>query len=498
MIIMKHLCTKIILTMLISMMGIQAFAHDIEVRNADGVTIYYNYINDGKELEVTYNTYSGSVVIPEEVTYMNRIRKVTSIGISAFITCSGLTSVTIGNSVTSIGSYAFYGCSGLTSVTIGNSVTSIGSDAFFDCSGLTSVTIPNSVTSIGERAFSGCSGLTSVTIPNSVTSIVDGAFQSCTGLTSVTIGNSVTSIGNSAFSSCSGLTSVTIPNSVTSIGGAAFSGCSGLTSVTIGNSVTSIGGAAFSGCSGLTSVTIPNSVTSIGNSAFSGWDLPEVISKIENPFTIYSTTFSDNTFYNATLYVPAGTIEKYKATNGWKKFAFIEEGNGSGGTPVNPDSKKCATPTISYSNGKLTFSSTTDGAVCQSTITDSDIASYSSNEVQLGVTYNISVYATKEGYENSDVANATLCWIDVEPRTEGIANGVASVRANAVLIQGENGTFNISGADEGLPIIIYNTAGQTVGSGKTTAETTHVFTSLRKGEIGIVKIGQKAVKVMMK
>ena len=176
----------------------------------------------------------------------------------------------------------------------------------------------------------------------------------------------------------------------------------------------------------------------------------------------------------------------------------MEEGAGSGDTPDNPGAKKCATPTISYSNGKLTFSCATSGAICQSTISDDDIRSYSNDEVQLNVTYRISVYATKEGYENSDVANATLCWIDVEPRTEGIANGVASVRANAVLIQGENGTFNISGADEGLPIIIYNTAGQTVGSGKTTAETTHVFTSLRKGEIGIVKIGQKAVKMMMK
>ena len=49
---MKHLCTKILLAMLMSMMGINAFAHDIEVENADGVTIYYNYINDGNELEV--------------------------------------------------------------------------------------------------------------------------------------------------------------------------------------------------------------------------------------------------------------------------------------------------------------------------------------------------------------------------------------------------------------------------------------------------------------
>ena len=69
---MKQLNPAILLTMLLCMFGAKASAYDIAVDNAEGVTIYYNYINDGTELEVTSgtsgNSYSGSVVIPEEVT----------------------------------------------------------------------------------------------------------------------------------------------------------------------------------------------------------------------------------------------------------------------------------------------------------------------------------------------------------------------------------------------------------------------------------------------
>ncbi len=261
-------------------------------------------LNDDGETYTVIGLHTDKTDIEIKTTYHRK--PVTSIGVTAFIGCTSLTSINIPDSVTSIGSRAFGYCHSLTSIKVdennknyksinGNlyskdgktliqyaiaktgtsfvipdSVTSIGEGAFSSCNFLTSVIIPDSVTSIGASAFYNCSSLTSVTIPDSVTSIGYYAFKSCRLLTSVTIGNGVTSIGGAAFSGCKSLTSVTIPDSVTSIGDDAFIDCKSLTSITIPDGVTSIGYRAFVGCTSLTSITIPDSVTSIGVGAFSG------------------------------------------------------------------------------------------------------------------------------------------------------------------------------------------------------------------------------------
>ena len=65
-------------------------------------------------------------------------------------------------------------------------------------------------------------------------------------------------------------------------------------------------------------------------------------------------------------------------------------------------------------------------------IEDKDIKGGIGNKLQFSVTYHISVYAQKEDYYDSDVATATLCWIDVEPATEGIVNEDAVTEVKAV------------------------------------------------------------------
>ena len=373
----------ILLTLLMSMTGAKAFAHDIAVANNDGVTIYYRWANNNTELAVSYggsfgsSSYTGNVVIPESVDYNGNTYPVTSIGYYAFSNCYNLTSVTIPNSVTSIGEHAFDGCIRLISVTIPNSVTSIGNFAFEGCSGLTSVsincspttigystfagcnkieevsydceivtslfrdlssikkvTLSENIKAIGEYAFSGWYGLTSATIPNSVTSIGDWAFWDCINLTSVTIPNSVTSIGEHAFYECKHLTSVTIPNSMTTIGMFAFCKCSGLTSVTIPNSVTSIGESAFYGCSGLTSVIIGSGVLSIGASAFSDTNLKKTIWLTNTPPSGYENAKAAvNYVSNDQFGISNQVVYKFLSSN------FVVDGIRY--VPVSPSYRTC-------------------------------------------------------------------------------------------------------------------------------------------------------------
>ena len=284
---MKKILRIPLLLVALLLSSIPISAHDFSV---DG--IYYNITSStnntvavsyrGSSLDSYSNEYTGSVVIPETVTYSGTTYSVTSIGDYAFDYCDGMTSVTIGNSVTSIGMCAFYGCTGLTTVNFNaTNCTSMGSSSF--------------------PVFEGCTAFKTLNIGDNVTNIPSYAFYGCTDLTSVTIPNSVTSIGMCAFYGCTDLTSVTIPNSVTSIGKSAFYGCTGLTSVTIPNSVTSIGEYAFNRCIGLTTI----------------------YSKCNTPQTIASNSFPN---YEATLYVPFSTLDAYQSAEYWSNFTNIVEG----------------------------------------------------------------------------------------------------------------------------------------------------------------------------
>ena len=284
----KQLNLKLVLTILVSMMGMNAYSYDACI---DG--IYYNF--NGDNAIVTHqhptnssNDYKGAVVIPSSVHYNSKDYSVTSIDEDAFNMCSGLTSITIPSSVTNIEENAFSGCSSLTTITIPSSVTSIGDYAFSGCTGLTTITIPNSVQTLGNNIVSGCIGLNSINV-DAGNSIYDSR-GNCNAI--------ILTATNTLIAGCK---STVIPNTVTSIGFEAFYFCSSLTTITIPNSVLTIGNNAFHGCSGLTSVKL----------------------YAETPAPLLSGIFP--TSQPMTLYVPQGSKAAYQSASGWMNFRTIIE-----------------------------------------------------------------------------------------------------------------------------------------------------------------------------
>ena len=496
-----------------------AMAQEAKFEVIDGLRYFLE--SDTKTASLLANTndkYSGDIVVAEKVKSSDGVEySVTSFGEKCFYECSSLTSITIPSSVTSLGDFCFDGCSGLTSITLPSSVTSLGYSCFSDCSGLASITIPFSVTSLGDycfrgcrgltsitlpssitslsyNCFVGCSGLTTITIPPSVTSLDYGSFSYCSGLTSITLPSSVTSLGRECFRDCRGLTSITIPSSVTSLGSWCFYGCSGLTSITIPSSVTSLGGGCFRGCSGLTSITIPSSVASLDDYCFSDCSGLEIVyfkGKVPK-FSLYSG-FKPGIPTTCIIKVPTEYLQAYKDAFG-KDYKYIYAWNPDESGDDDKPVTQCATPSISYEAGELKFACETAGAKYHYTISDNDMATDALSEdgkVSLSAAYNISVYATADGYTASEKAEATLYWINANQETTNI--NLAKTRG--IMATAHDGIVSISGLDNGEVVMFYAADGKLIGSSPAVGGVASCAVSEK---MVIAKIGMNTIKVSMK
>jgi len=282
-----------------------------------------------------------------------------------------------------------------------------------------------------------------------------------------------------------------MPSDMVNIKENTFRGCAGLTQIVLPDNVKYIREGAFTGCSGLKDITLPETVEVIYQNAFVETAIESIMCLAETPPFAYDNTFGN---YSIPLYVPETAIDAYNAKSPWNKFSTIKTLDGG-----DVEYKQCAKPTISYKNGKLTFACETEGVEFVSAVTSEDIKTNYTAEVDLTVTYRISVYATREGYIQSETATATLCWIDATPTGEGFTDGVetAEIKAVPVLVQADGSGLSIVGAESGTPIQAYDLSGKLLSTATAVEGTTHMSLAADT-KLVILCIGSKSLKVLVK
>lgn len=450
----------IIMVVMLVMTTSSAFAEEIDGLN-------YKLDSETKTailIPKTNGKYAGDIVVPEKIKGTDAEYSVVTLGAECFNACYNLSSVTIPSTVTVIGVRCFKECGSLTSIVIPSSVTSLGEGCFKNCSSLASIDIPSSVTSLGYECFYGCSQFSFNNY-----SLISNFFglELFLGLQKLNFNN------HSAICNIveqSSLTLITIPASVTSIGSLCFAYCSSLTSIIIPASVESIGGySTFINCVKLNTIFLKG--------------LP--------PTSDYSSMGLSN---YVEIKVPAEYLQDSKKAFG-SDFINISAWNpnelGDDDKPVAP----CATPSIFYGAGKLKFSSETAGAKYHYTISDKDMATDALCEdgnVSLSAAYDISVYATADGYSASEKAKATLYWINAN--LENTTN-INQARTRGVVASAYDGIVCISGLDNGEVVKFYAADGKLIGSSSVVDGTASCAVS---ETMVIAKFGDNAIKIAVK
>lgn len=243
---------------------IEGTTNDVRVTNLKfGHAEYYSDDNQDE--------YSGTISVPEQITYDGVTYKVTEIGDYAFYRMPDLQMVIVPASVKRIGNHAFEHSERLVRVQFAASsaLSTIDYNAFKGCYKLNNVAVPNSVTEIGMSAFEDCTSLAALTLPTGLTTISPSLCRGCKVLNNVTIPDNVKVIGQNAFRKCEALNAITYPTVLSMIDEYAFAECISLSTLTLPAKVASLQNGAYSGCTALQAIVLPPTIEGIGANCFS-------------------------------------------------------------------------------------------------------------------------------------------------------------------------------------------------------------------------------------
>ena len=255
--------------------------------------------------------------------------------------------------------------------------------------------------------------------------------------------------------------------------------------------VTAFGDNAFEECGGLKSITIPSSVTSLGVSCFyQCYKLEKAIFQGNLPQYTLNCGLLSTCFF----YVPKAYYQNYKDALGSQyPYIYVPLKDESGEEKPN---EQCAVPDISYADGKLTFASSTPNAEYHYTITDTDMASdaYSQDGiVKLSAAYNISAYATADGYEPSDNATATLYW--VEANLQNTTTNINQTATRGIIVTSNDGIVTLSGLNNDETVRFYTVDRKQLGAAKAVNGAASQAVS---ESVVIAKMGNQTIKIVVK
>lgn len=273
--------------------------------------------------------YAGKVTIPSVANGYT----VTTIGEGAFQFCEYVTEFEIPTSITSIHRQAFAYCSAITSLEIPDQVQELGDACFYWCESAKSIKLPAGLTSIPQMMVTSCHALENIELPAGIEAIPNSAFAYCTSLTHIDVPEGVTLIDVSGFLHCEALQSITLPTTLKRISNGAFTNCEQLEAIELPEGIDYLGDFVFWNCYALTTFAFPASLTHIGTFLLaSDANITSVYSYLPEPIELgdwgNTATFSmlpGAPTGDCTLYVPAGTVDLYRAASGWNVFLNIEE-----------------------------------------------------------------------------------------------------------------------------------------------------------------------------
>lgn len=197
------------------------------------------------------------------------------------------------------------------------------------------VSVADETVRIENSAFDYCKKITSIQLPASVEELGDESFSRAESLVSINLEN-IKEVGSNTFDGCSafnGQNGVLSLPQIQNIGRYAFSSLP-IVKVETGDALETIGESAFWMCENLTEASLGKNLKEIGNNAFHAADnLSKVYCYAEVPPVIVNDYNAINYIFEeeGTLYVPAGSIDAYKAANLWERIAHIEAISGTTG-----------------------------------------------------------------------------------------------------------------------------------------------------------------------